>query len=146
MIAGLIGTLVRHNASISGAEVGCQGEVGTATAMTAAAMYLIDPSIELRKIEAAAEIALTHQLGLTCDPVLGYVQVPCIQRNPIAVNQALLSAKLAKQLLDDEVVDFDAIVEVMYQTGIDMKSEYRETSTGGIAKIYKDKAFKNIEE
>lgn len=147
MIAGLIGTLVRHNASISGAEAGCQAEVGTATAMAAAAtMYLIDPKVELRKIEAAAEIALTHQLGLTCDPVLGYVQIPCIQRNPIAANKALLAAKLAKQLLDDEVVDFDAIVEVMYQTGKDMKSEYRETSTGGIAKFYKDKAFKNLKE
>lgn len=147
MIAGLIGTIVRHNASISGAEAGCQAEVGTATAMGAAAiMYLIDPKVENLKIEAAAEIGLTHQLGLTCDPVLGYVQIPCIQRNPIGANKALLSAKLAKQLLEDEVVDFDAIVEVMYQTGIDMKSEYRETSTGGIAKFYRDKAFKHIEE
>lgn len=145
MIAGLIGTITRHNASISGAEAGCQAEVGTATAMGAAAvMYLMDPECDFDKINAAAEIGLIHQLGLTCDPVLGYVQIPCIQRNPVGANKALLAAKLAKQLLPDEVADFDAIVDVMYQTGIDMKDEYRETAKGGIAKFYKDKALKHL--
>ncbi len=143
MIAGLIGTLTRENATISGAEGGCQAEVGTATAMGAAAvMYLMDNNAPLRKINAAAEIGLCHQLGLTCDPVLGYVQIPCIQRNPMGANQALLSAKLANEVLDQEPVDFDAVVDVMYQTGKDMKSDYRETSIGGMAKFYKQKALK----
>ncbi len=143
MIAGLIGTITRENATISGAEGGCQAEVGTATAMGAAAiMYLMDNNAPLRKINAAAEIGLGHQLGLTCDPVLGYVQIPCIQRNPMGANKALVAAKLADKTLDEELVDFDSIVEVMYQTGKDLKSEYRETSTGGIAKFYKGKAVK----
>ncbi len=143
MIAGLIGTITRENATISGAEGGCQAEVGTATAMGAAAiMYLMDNDAPLRKINAAAEIGLCHQLGLTCDPVLGYVQIPCIQRNPMGANKALVAAKLANKILDEEPVDFDSVVEVMYQTGKDLKSEYRETSTGGMAKFYKDKALK----
>ncbi len=143
MIAGLIGTITRENATISGAEGGCQAEVGTATAMGAAAiMYLMDNNAPLRKINAAAEIGLGHQLGLTCDPVLGYVQIPCIQRNPMGANKALVAAKLADKTLDEELVDFDSIVEVMYQTGKDLKSEYRETSTGGIAKFYKGKSVK----
>ncbi len=143
MVAGLIGTITRENATISGAEGGCQAEVGTATAMGAAAiMYLMDNNAPLRKINAAAEIGLCHQLGLTCDPVLGYVQIPCIQRNPMGANKALLAAKLANKILDEEPVDFDSVVEVMYQTGKDLKSEYRETSTGGMAKIYKARASK----
>ncbi len=143
MIAGLIGTITRENATISGAEGGCQAEVGAATAMGAAAiMYLMDNNAPLRKINAAAEIGLGHQLGLTCDPVLGYVQIPCIQRNPMGANKALVAAKLADKTLDEELVDFDSIVEVMYQTGKDLKSEYRETSTGGIAKFYKGKSVK----
>ncbi len=138
MIAGIIGTLTRHNATISGAEAGCQAEVGTATAMGAAAItYLMNPNATTDDIDSAAEIGLAHQLGLTCDPVLGYVQIPCIQRNPVAANKALLSAKLAKQRLDEEFTNFDSIVEVMYETGKDMKSEYRETSIGGMAKHYK---------
>ncbi len=145
MIAGLIGTITRENATISGAEGGCQAEVGTATAMGAAAvMYLMDNDAPLRKINAAAEIGLCHQLGLTCDPVLGYVQIPCIQRNPMGANKALLAAKLANKILEEEPVDFDAVVEVMYQTGKDLKSEYRETSTGGMAKIYKARALKGL--
>lgn len=144
MIAGLIGTITRHNASISGAEAGCQAEVGTATAMGAAAiMYLMNPTGDLKKIDAAAEIGLAHQLGLTCDPVLGYVQVPCIQRNPVAANKALLAAKLAKQILEDEPTSFDSIVEVMYETGKDLKADYRETSTGGLAKYYKKMYLKD---
>lgn len=145
MIAGLIGTITRENATISGAEGGCQAEIGTATAMGAAAVvYLMDPNVEFRKINAAAEIGLCHQLGLTCDPVLGYVQIPCIQRNTMGSTKALLAAKLANQVVEGEPIDFDAIVDVMYQTGKDLKSEYRETSTGGMAKYYKEKALKYI--
>ncbi len=143
MVAGLIGTITRQNATISGAEGGCQAEVGTATAMGAAAiMYLMDNNAPLRKINAAVEIGLCHQLGLTCDPVLGYVQIPCIQRNPMGANKAIVAAKLANKVLDEEPVDFDAVVDVMYQTGKDLKSDYRETSTGGMAKFYKDRALK----
>ncbi|WOO86825.1 L-serine ammonia-lyase, iron-sulfur-dependent, subunit alpha [Mollicutes bacterium LVI A0039] len=137
-VAGLLGAVVKHNATVSGAEGGCQAEVGTATAMAAgAAAYLNGCSN--RQIEAAAEIGLEHQIGLTCDPVLGYVQVPCIQRNAVGASKAKTAFKIAQATAEEEQIYFDTIVEVMYETGKDMAAEYRETSLGGLAKLYKNR-------
>lgn len=137
-IAGLIGTLIKTNASISGAEAGCQAEVGSATSMAAAALaYLRGRSTNT--IEAAAEIAMEHQLGLTCDPVEGYVQIPCIQRNAMAAQKALVAYTLAEDLKHFETVSFDTIIDVMYETGKDLPYAYRETSQGGLALHYKRK-------
>ena len=133
--AGLIGNLVKRNASISGAEVGCQGEVGTACAMAAgAAAQLLGGT--LRQIEYAAEMGLEHHLGLTCDPIGGYVQIPCIERNAIAAVRAVDCAAYA--LLSDgaHIVSFDEVVRTMGETGRDMKASYRETAQGGLAKIH----------
>jgi L-serine dehydratase len=133
--AGMIGNIVKRNASISGAEVGCQGEVGTACAMAAgAAAQLLGGSV--RQIEYAAEMGLEHHLGLTCDPIAGYVQIPCIERNAIAAVRAVDCAAYA--LLSDghHIVSFDEVVRSMWETGCDMKSSYRETAEGGLAKIY----------
>jgi L-serine dehydratase len=133
--AGMIGNIVKTNASISGAEVGCQGEVGTACAMAAAAAaQLLGGSV--RQIEYAAEMGLEHHLGLTCDPIGGYVQIPCIERNAIAAVRAVDCAAYA--LLSDghHIVSFDEVVRTMWETGCDMKSLYRETATGGLAKIH----------
>ncbi len=138
-VAGLIGTLVKTNASISGAEAGCQAEVGTATAMAAAAITYVRGGNN-SQIEAAAEIGLEHQLGLTCDPVLGYVQIPCIQRNAVGASKARLASKLAWEMSEFELVDFDTLVKVMYETGKDLRKAYRETSVGGLAKYYVDRA------
>ncbi len=135
-VAGLIGVTVKQNASISGAEAGCQAEIGTATAMAAAAVgRLFDAS--MAEIEYAAEIALEHQLGLTCDPVGGFVQIPCIERNAVAGLRALSSAQLAKVLAGTRKITFDTVVETMYSTGKDLSSRYRETAEGGLAAIYK---------
>lgn len=133
--AGMIGNIVKRNASISGAEVGCQGEVGTACAMAAAAAaQLLGGSV--CQIEYAAEMGLEHHLGLTCDPIGGYVQIPCIERNAIAAVRAVDCAAYA--LLSDghHIVSFDEVVRSMWETGCDMKSSYRETAEGGLAKIY----------
>jgi len=133
--AGLIGNLVKRNASISGAEVGCQGEVGTACAMAAgAAAQLLGGS--LRQIEYAAEMGLEHHLGLTCDPIGGYVQIPCIERNAIAAVRAVDCATYALLSDGQHIVSFDEVVHTMLETGRDMKAGYRETAKGGLAKIY----------
>ncbi len=132
MVGGLIGNLVKTNGSISGAEVGCQGEVGVACAMASAMIaYLEKGTID--EIEYAAEIALEHHLGMTCDPVDGLVQIPCIERNAIAAMQAYNCASYS--LLSDGIhnITFDNVVEVMEQTGHDLQKEYRETSKGGLA-------------
>ncbi len=134
-IAGLVGTIVKTNASISGAEAGCQAEVGTATSMAAAAITFLAGGND-QQIEAAAEIGMEHQLGLTCDPVLGYVQIPCIQRNAVGALKARIAAKLALEMAEHELVDFDTLVNVMYETGKDLSSKYRETAEGGLAKHY----------
>ncbi len=134
--AGIIGNLIKTNASISGAECGCQAEIGTACAMAAAAageLYELD----LDQIEYAAEISIEHHLGLTCDPVRGLVQIPCIERNAIAAMRALNAVNLADFLADSRMITFDMIVETMYETGKDLKVNYRETSEGGLAKKYK---------
>ena len=131
----MIGNLIKRNASISGAEVGCQGEVGTACAMAAgAAAQLLGGT--LRQIEYAAEMGLEHHLGLTCDPIGGYVQIPCIERNAIAAVRAVDCAAYA--LLSDgaHIVSFDEVVRTMWETGRDMKASYRETAQGGLAKIH----------
>ena len=133
--AGIIGNLIKTNASISGAECGCQAEIGTACAMAAAAaaeLYELD----LDQIEYAAEISIEHHLGLTCDPVLGLVQIPCIERNAIAAMRALNAVNLADFLADSRKISFDMIVETMYETGKDLKVIYRETAEGGLAKQY----------
>ena len=133
--AGMIGNLVKRNASISGAEVGCQGEVGTACAMAAgAAAQLLGGSV--RQIEYAAEMGLEHHLGLTCDPIGGYVQIPCIERNAIAAVRAVDCAAYALLSDGQHIVSFDDVVHTMWETGRDMKSGYRETATGGLAKIH----------
>lgn len=133
--AGVIGNVVKHNASISGAEAGCQAEIGSACAMTAAAFAEL-LKYNLNQIEVAAEIALEHNLGLTCDPIGGYVQIPCIERNAIAVNKAITAAMLAQYLTDTHAISFDLITEIMLQTGKDLKNEYRETAEGGLANLY----------
>lgn len=129
---GLIGNLVKRNASISGAEVGCQGEIGTACAMAAAAMtQLLGGSPA--QIEYAAEIGLEHHLGLTCDPIAGLVQIPCIERNAFASARAMNAATFALLSDGQHLVSFDKIVRTMKQTGQDLPSIYRETSAGGLA-------------
>lgn len=136
-IGGLFGNVVKTNATISGADGGCQAEVGTACAMAAATMawiYELNNSL----IEYAAEMGLEHNLGLTCDPVGGYVQIPCIERNGYGSLRAIDAAMLAKQLgyLRKNKVSFDAIVRVMKETGKDLSSAYKETSLGGLAKEF----------
>ncbi len=131
--AGLIGNIVKKNASISGAEVGCQGEVGTACAMASAAgTQLMGGTIY--QIEYAAEMGLEHHLGLTCDPVAGLVQIPCIERNAFAAERAVAHTTFAIISDGRHRISFDEVVETMYKTGIDLQSQYRETSMGGLAK------------
>lgn len=133
--AGLIGNIVKHNASISGAEVGCQGEVGVACAMAAgAANQLFGGSPA--QIEYAAEMGLEHHLGMTCDPVCGLVQIPCIERNAYAAVRALDSNIYSTFTDGIHRVSFDRVVRVMKQTGHDLPSLYKETSQGGLAKDY----------
>ncbi len=134
-VAGIIGNLVKHNASISGAECGCQAEIGTACSMAAAALtYLF--GLTTSQIQYAAEIALEHHLGLTCDPICGLVQVPCIERNAVAAMRAMNACNLAYFLSDTQRITFDMVVKTMYETGISMNSRFRETSEGGLAKMF----------
>lgn len=132
LTAAAIGMLYKMNASISGAEVGCQGEVGVACSMAAGA-YCAVLGGTLAQVENAAEIAMEHHLGLTCDPVGGQVQVPCVERNGVAAEKAIKIAQLA--LLEDgeHLVSLDKVIETMYRTGLDMKNSYKETSLGGLA-------------
>ena len=135
-MAGIIGNVIKTNASISGAFAGCQSEIGSACSMAAAAIaYLKDESVE--EIEYAAEIALEHHLGLTCDPINGLVQIPCIERNAVAALRAIDAANLAKFLKGTRKISFDTVVKTMYETGKDLSLEYKETSIGGLAKNYK---------
>jgi L-serine dehydratase len=134
--AGLVGNLIKHNASISGAEVGCQGEIGSACAMAAAAAaQLMGGSI--RQIEYATEMGLEHHLGLTCDPVNGLVQIPCIERNIFAATRALDCATFACYSDGSHRVSFDEVVRVMKETGRNLPPIYRETSEGGLAIVYR---------
>ena len=137
-VAGIIGNLIRRNASISGAECGCQAEIGSACSMAAAAMCeLMEFPIE--QIEYAAEIAMEHHLGLTCDPVRGLVQIPCIERNAVAAMRAINALSLANFLTYTRKISFDVVVNTMYETGRDLFSKYRETGEGGLAKYYTGK-------
>ena len=137
-IAGIIGNVIKHNATISGAVGGCQAEVGSACSMAAAAMAYIE-DLSLDEIEYAAEIAMEHHLGLTCDPIDGYVQIPCIERNAVAAIRAINAASLAGFLTDTRKISFDMIVHTMYQTGLDMHPKYKETAEAGMAFFYKNK-------
>jgi L-serine dehydratase len=132
LVAAAIGGLIKHNASISGAEVGCQGEVGSASAMAAAGLCAaLGGSNE--QVENAAEIALEHHLGMTCDPAAGLVQVPCIERNALGAIKAVSAASLALRGDGQHFMPLDNCVRVMFETGRDMSLKYKETSTGGIA-------------
>lgn len=132
--AGLIGSIVKTNASISGAEVGCQGEVGTACAMASgAATQMMGGTIY--QVEYSAEMGLEHHLGLTCDPVAGLVQIPCIERNAFAAERAVSHNNYALLTDGRHRISFDEVVETMYKTGIDLQSQYRETSEGGLARF-----------
>lgn len=139
--AGLIGNLAKTNASISGAEVGCQGEVGVACAMAAAAACQLEGGNN-RQIDYAAEMGLEHHLGLTCDPVDGLVQIPCIERNAMAATRAIDCATYAIASDEDNRVSYDDILVTMMQTGRDMNSDYRETAKGGLARFFKEKILR----
>ncbi len=132
LTAGAIGVLYKENASISGAEVGCQGEVGSACSMAAGALAEVLGGTPLQA-ENAAEIGMEHNLGLTCDPVGGLVQVPCIERNAMAAIKAINAARLALQGDGEHFVSLDAVIRTMRDTGADMKSKYKETARGGLA-------------
>lgn len=133
--AGIVGTVIKTNASVSGAECGCQAEIGSACSMAAAALGELF-ELSLAEIEYAAEIAMEHMLGLTCDPVCGLVQIPCIERNAVAAMRAINAVSLADFLSDTRKISFDVVVRTMYETGRDMPGKYRETSTGGLASLY----------
>ncbi len=132
---GLIGNIIKTNASISGAEAGCQAEVGSACSMAAAALAELY-EMDIEQIEYAAEVAMEHHLGLTCDPVRGLVQIPCIERNAVAAMRAINAVNLANFLYGSRKISFDLVVKTMYETGKDLHNNYRETSEGGLAKLY----------
>lgn len=132
LTAAAIGGLIKSNASISGAEVGCQGEVGSASSMAAAGLAAVMGGTPTQ-IENAAEIALEHHLGMTCDPIAGLVQVPCIERNGVGAVKAAMAASLALKGDGQHFVSLDNCIETMRQTGLDMNAKYKETSTGGLA-------------
>jgi len=134
-VGGIIGLLVKTNASISGAECGCQAEVGTACAMAAAALAELF-GMGIDQIEYAAEIAIEHHLGLTCDPIYGLVQIPCIERNAVAAMRSINSVTLANFMAFTRKISLDLIIKTMYDTGRDLNRNYRETSDGGLAKLY----------
>lgn len=130
--AGAVGSLIKKHASLSGAEVGCQGEVGSATAMAAGALCeILGGSPD--DVEHAAEIAMEHNLGLTCDPLKGLVQAPCIERNAMGVSKAWSAAQLALHAGGEHLISFDRVIQVMKRTGDDMRREYKETGEGGLA-------------
>ncbi len=133
LTAMLIGSFYKKNASISGAEAGCQAEIGSASSMAAAAMATV-LGAEARKACNAAEVAMEHHLGLTCDPVGGLVQIPCIERNAFGAIKAISAARMAMTRKSIPIVSLDEVIETMYQTGKDMNVKYRETSLGGLAK------------
>lgn len=143
-VAGVIGNIVKSNASISGAECGCQAEIGTACSMASAACAFL-LGLDIDRIENAAEVAMEHHLGLTCDPIYGYVQIPCIERNAVAAMRAVDAALLTAMLAQHTQISFDLVVDTMYETGKDLQSHYRETSEGGLAKKYCRNKYYNRE-
>lgn len=132
---GIIGNLIKTNASISGAECGCQAEIGSACCMAAGALGELF-GIGLDQIEYASEVAMEHHLGLTCDPIKGLVQIPCIERNAVAAMRAINALTIANFLTHTRKISFDKVIQTMYETGKDMHSHYKETSEGGLAKLY----------
>ena len=134
-VAGIVGNVIRTNASISGAECGCQAEIGSACSMTAAALASLY-GLNIDQIEYSAEIAMEHNLGLTCDPVNGLVQIPCIERNAVAAMRSISAVNLSRFLYTTRKISFDEVIATMYRTGKDMDEKYRETSHGGLAQIY----------
>ena len=136
--AGIIGNLTKTNASISGAECGCQAEVGTACSMAAAALAELYKQ-NLDQVEYAAEVAMEHHLGLTCDPICGLVQIPCIERNAVAAMRAMNACNLSYFLTGSRNISYDMVCRAMKETGINLNHRFRETSEGGLAKIYNRK-------
>ena len=136
-VAGLIGNVISTNASISGAQCGCQAEIGSACSMAAGALAALF-KLELGQIEYAAEVAMEHNLGLTCDPVRGLVQIPCIERNAVAATRAINAVNLSRFLFRTRKISFDTVVETMYRTGLDMDQKYKETAHGGLAQMYRN--------
>jgi L-serine dehydratase len=132
LTAAAIGVLFKENASISGAEVGCQGEVGSACSMAAAGLTEVLGGSP-RQVENAAEIAMEHNLGLTCDPIGGLVQIPCIERNAVASIKAITATRLAMRGDGEHFVSLDKVIKTMRETGADMKVKYKETARGGLA-------------
>ena len=133
--AGIIGNLTKQNASISGAECGCQAEIGTACSMAAAALAELYKQ-NLDQVEYAAEVAMEHHLGLTCDPICGLVQIPCIERNAVAAVRAMNACNLSYFLTGSRNISYDMVCRAMKETGINLNHRFRETSEGGLAKIY----------
>ena len=133
--AGIIGNLTKRNASISGAECGCQAEIGTACSMAAAALAELYGQ-DLDQVEYAAEVAMEHHLGLTCDPICGLVQIPCIERNAVAAMRAMNACNLSYFLTGSRNISYDMVCRAMHETGINLNHRFRETSEGGLAKIY----------
>ena len=142
--AGIIGNLTKQNASISGAECGCQAEIGTACSMAAAALAELYNQ-DLDQVEYAAEVAMEHHLGLTCDPICGLVQIPCIERNAVAAVRAMNACNLSYFLTGSRNISYDMVCRAMKETGIHLDHRFRETSEGGLAKIYNRKRVKRNE-
>lgn len=133
--AGIIGNLTKSNASISGAECGCQAEIGTACSMAAAALAeLFDQNLD--QVEYASEVAMEHHLGLTCDPICGLVQIPCIERNAVAAMRAMNACNLSYFLTGSRNISYDMVCRAMHETGISLSTRFRETSEGGLARLY----------
>ena len=143
--AGIIGALTKRNASVSGAECGCQAEIGTACSMAAAALSeLFGNNID--QVEYAAEVAMEHHLGLTCDPICGLVQIPCIERNAVGALRALNACNLSYFLSDSRNISYDMVCKAMYETGLNLSHMYKETSEGGLARVYPTRLEKMIAE
>ncbi len=134
-VGGLIGNIIKANASVSGAECGCQAEVGSACSMASAALCELY-EMDIEQIEYAAEIAMEHHLGLTCDPICGLVQIPCIERNAVAAMRAINAVNLSQFLRGTRRISFDTVIKTMYKTGLDMNQKYKETAEGGLATTF----------
>ena len=139
--AGIIGNLTKTNASISGAECGCQAEIGTACSMAAAALAELYGQ-DLDQVEYAAEVAMEHHLGLTCDPICGLVQIPCIERNAVAAMRAMNACNLSYFLTGSRRISYDMVCRAMKETGLNLSHQYKETSEGGLARLYDRKKAK----
>ena len=140
--AGIIGSLTKRNASISGAECGCQAEIGTACSMAAAALAELYGQ-NLDQVEYAAEVAMEHHLGLTCDPICGLVQIPCIERNAVAAMRAMNACNLSYFLTGSRNISYDMVCRAMHETGLNLSHMYKETSEGGLARFYHRRSHPN---